>query len=221
MIDSMLDIHGNIYKTTKIGDQEWMTENLRVTKYNNGDPINIAIDRYRCEIGIFNQIETVAITKEIESKKLENGFYYNSLCISERNDIAPKGWRIPSKEDWERLIEFCGGKEIAAEKLKSEKGWKREINQPSTYKFKKKPVFGGNNQSGFNAIGSGKIFIGIENVIDLDMYGHWWYLDKKCEEFSDFGRVLMNYINHSIAISEYIKYRDEDYLPIRCVKIND
>ena len=37
------------------------------------------------------------------------------------------------------------------------------------------------------------------------MYGHWWYLDKKCEEFSDFGRVLMNYINHSIAISEYIK----------------
>ena len=52
MIDSMLDIHGNIYKTTKIGGQEWMSENLRVTKYNNGDPINIAIDRYGCEIGI-------------------------------------------------------------------------------------------------------------------------------------------------------------------------
>jgi uncharacterized protein (TIGR02145 family) len=219
MINTVCDIDGNIYNTTKIGNQEWMTENLRVTKYNNGDPINIAIDRYRCEIGIFNQIETVAITEEIESKKLENGFYYNSLCISERNDIAPTGWRLPSKDDWEILIEFCGGKEIAAEKLKSEKGWKREINQPSTYNFKKKPLFGGNNQSGFNAKGSGKIFIGIDNIVDVDMYGHWWYLNWENNEKSDFGRVLMNYINHSVSIGEYIKYREEDYVSIRCVKI--
>lgn len=221
MINTVSDIDGNIYNTTKIGDQEWMTENLRVTKYNNGNPINIAVDRYRCEIGIFNQIDTVAITEEIESKKIENGFYYNSLCISERNDIAPKGWRVPTKNDWELLINFCGGNSIAGEKLKSANGWKREVNQPSTYRFNKKPAFGGNNQSGFRATASGKMFICYENVYDLEMYGHWWYLDKKSEESSDFGRILMNYINHSVTIGEYIKYRDEDYVPIRCIKIND
>ena len=37
--DSITDIEGNTYKIVKIGDQWWMTENLRVTQYANGDPI--------------------------------------------------------------------------------------------------------------------------------------------------------------------------------------
>ena len=40
----LTDIDGNIYNATLIGNQEWMTQNLRTNSYSNGDPIDLVTD---------------------------------------------------------------------------------------------------------------------------------------------------------------------------------
>jgi uncharacterized protein (TIGR02145 family) len=68
------------------------------------------------------------------------GKSYNWHAIHDSRGIAPKGWKIQSKKDWNILIENLGGKGVAGNKMKSNELW-------LTYCGKK--------ESGFNALPSG------------------------------------------------------------------
>ena len=41
---TVTDIDGNVYQTLKIGNQWWMAENLKTTRYRNGDTITYVTD---------------------------------------------------------------------------------------------------------------------------------------------------------------------------------
>jgi uncharacterized protein (TIGR02145 family) len=113
----MTDQDGNTYKTITIGSQTWMAENLRTTKYRNGDPIPNITD---------NAAWTAATTgaysnyKNSTNKNTNNiyGGLYNWFAVSDNRNIAPQGWHVPTDSELTDLTTFLGGENLAGGKMK-------------------------------------------------------------------------------------------------------
>lgn len=92
--------------------------------------------------------------KEIENiaKKTHGyGYLYNWYVVADSREIAPYGWRVPSDSDFEILITNLGGENVAGGKCKSTTIVENEI--PQGWKM---PNIGANNETGFNALGTGQ-----------------------------------------------------------------
>jgi uncharacterized protein (TIGR02145 family) len=114
--ETLTDIDGNVYKTVKIGTQVWMAENLKTTKYRNGDAIPEVTDDAEwidlltgAYCNCYNDVNNVTLY----------GRLYNWYALTDSRNIAPAGWHVPSDEEWKILSDFLGGEDIAGGKLKS------------------------------------------------------------------------------------------------------
>jgi len=141
------DLDGNIYATIKIGNQNWMAENLRTSHYANGDLIpNVP------ESNEWINLTSGAWVHYENNPELNalHGKLYNWHAIQNAKGICPKGWHVPSNEEWNTLLNYLGGKEIAGGKLKSKllNAWAFHFNGQST---ESEP----NNESGFSSVASG------------------------------------------------------------------
>lgn len=133
------DIDGNIYTEVRIGRQVWMVENLKTTKFRDGSTITRVNDDLEWEI-----LETPAYCwyHYDVSFKDPYGALYNWYTVNSMN-LAPEGWHIPSNEEWDTLMSYLGGSDIAGAKLKMAglEYWQ----QPND----------GTNESGFSAVAGG------------------------------------------------------------------
>lgn len=101
----LTDIDGNVYTTVKIGNQIWMAENLKVTRYRNGDPIpNVTgkIEWKNLRIGAYCNYDNNSNTA------VTYGRLYNWYAINDSRNIAPAGWHVPSDEEWKILEKHLG-----------------------------------------------------------------------------------------------------------------
>ncbi|CAD0002848.1 fibrobacter succinogenes major paralogous domain-containing protein [Flavobacterium chungangense] len=138
--ETVEDLDGNIYHTTKIGKQTWMMENLKVTRFNNGDSIKKIVSnkdwKKTEQAGYSFYNNDVAFVKEY-------GFLYNYNCLKDIRRIAPKGWRIPTEEDLRELESFINSNSIGI--FLKEKGNSHWLPSNTV----------GNNATGFNALPGG------------------------------------------------------------------
>ena len=93
-------------QTVTIGTQEWMTKNLDVTTFRNGDPILEAKSNEEWKIAGENQ-QAAWCYFENDPK---NGKLYNWYAVNDTRGLGPEGWIIPTDDDWTYLVEFLGGK---------------------------------------------------------------------------------------------------------------
>jgi len=131
---------GKTYRTVKIGDQVWMAENLNYAG-PNGD-----IGRY------------------YDNDPAYGEKYGRLYTLKEAKKICPPGWHLPSREEWETLVNFAGGEKIAGGKLKAKNGWNNKDDDTSgngtdEFGFSALPGGNGNSDGCFGTVG---------------YYGYWW-----------------------------------------------
>ena len=194
---------GEVYKTITIGGNEWMAENLRATRYNNGDVIpqledaNTWID---ASGGAWCSYDNNPENDVIYGK------LYNWYAVNDERGLAPEGWRVPTNEDWIILEDLAGGEIIAGGKLKAtgtiEAGtglW----HDPNT---------GATNETGFTALPGGYRFdYGLFHYIGDN--GRWW----SATEYND-DYAWNRYINYN-GNSVYKRYNDKECgFSVRCLR---
>lgn len=135
---TVTDIDGNVYTTVTIGNQVWMVENLKVTKYNDGNAIpNI---NYGYDWGYMNTPAYCWYNNDIVNKNIY-GALYNWHAIN-TNKLCPQGWHVPSNSEWTELTTYLGGLTSATTKLK-EAGNLNWISNTATNESKFTAVPGG------------------------------------------------------------------------------
>ena len=115
-----------------------MVENLKTTRYQNGDPISYPTDTIlkALPMGIYCWHNNDAATY-----KAIYGALYNWYAVNDSRNIASKGWHVPTKTEWTTLINYLGGEKEAGTKM---------CEEGITHWWE--PLIFGTNSSGFTAI---------------------------------------------------------------------
>ena len=199
---SVTDVDGNNYTSVKIGDQEWMVENLRTTKYSDGTAIPNVTDSAK-----WMGFKKGAWSHYDNDSKYEStyGKLYNRYAV-ETGKLAPKGWHIPTDAEWSVLTDYLSvngysGKEGIA--LKSVSEWKNDNEDQSVKGLKD---YGWLGFPGGSRYSNG-------NFYDIGKYGSWWSFSEDSTNVA-WNRYLLS-SNSSIFKANGFK---EDGFSVRCLK---
>jgi uncharacterized protein (TIGR02145 family) len=157
---TVIDVESNVYNTITIGTQTWMAENMKTTRYSNGDLIGTTANLTEDITGestpkyqwIFNGNQTNLDTY---------GRLYTWYAVTDSRAVCPTGWHMPSDAEWDILINYSGGAN-AGDKLK-ENGTKH-WSSPNT---------GATNETGFTALPSGMRYNN-GTFTEFGSNGNWW-----------------------------------------------
>jgi len=207
---TVTDIDGNVYQTVTIGNQVWMTENLKTTRYSNGDTIPNITNQTT-----WNNYSVGAYCDYNNDTNYSNiyGRLYNWYVVNDIRNIAPAGWHVPSKAEWNILFKYLDntvdttftgftGTDIGG-KLK-ETGT-NHWNNPNT---------GATNSSGFTALPSGNRYPSTQSFSNIGLNGSCGW-STTMSNATEAWNPFVTYNNSQVCLGSGNK---KDGLSIRCVK---
>lgn len=194
---SVWDVDGNHYPTVRIGQTWWMAENLRVTHYQDGQPVPGGASAAGW---IATETGSRAVYDHIRSNAAMFGMLYNGYVLNNPAGICPAGWEVPGTTHWQDLADYLGGNALAGSAMKALLHWD---NLPA-------PV---DNSSGFSALPGGQrsglsgAFEGLRRVTG------WWSYDGVHEPQP--VAAMLDDQDNNLLLSPL----DANYgLSLRCVK---
>ena len=208
---TVMDIDGNVYQTVTIGNQVWMAENLRTTRYSDGTPIMTGLsneDWVNTQDGAYaiypySQVDGLCSNEEVVAAY---GNLYNWYAVDDSRGLCPTGWQVPSDEEWTMLTDYLGGIDVAGGKMKSTQTY------PDPHPRWNSPNTDANNESGFSALPGGSRFsFGNYDYVGTD--GFWW---SSTEYDTDYA--WSRYLDHNDSAAwapEYVKMYG---FSVRCLR---
>ena len=142
-----------------IGPQEWVSKDLDVSTFANGDVIPEVTSSAEWEKSGENHKPAWCYYDNDPGNGAKYGKLYNWYAASDPRGLAPKGWHVPKDSEWASLVSYLGGSTSAGIKIKSKTGWNPNGN--------------GVDEAGFTALpggyrnSSGKF-------VNINVDGSWW-----------------------------------------------
>lgn len=169
---TVTDIDGNVYQTVNIGDQRWMAENLRTTRYRNGDVIPFGLSDNEWEnttsgaYAIYPHTNVDGINTDEEMVNAY-GKLYNWYAVDDSRGLCPEGWHVPTDAEWTTLTHYLGGSSVAGGKMKSTR------TEPDPHPRWDEPNIDATNESGFSALPGGNRG-SYGSYTTIGDFGYWW-----------------------------------------------
>ena len=162
---TVTDADGNVYRTVRIGNQEWTAENLRTTKYNDGSSIGSGYKFYNN-------------TTDAAAKKKWGALYAQNVVKSSK--LAPAGWHVATDNDWKTLQNYLIANGYNYDGTIS--GNKIAKSMAATTDWEPDSEIAGaigndlslNNASGFSALPAGWWYYGVNDFTGQGNEGYWF-----------------------------------------------
>ena len=183
-------------ETIKIGNQTWMSKNLNVVTFRNGDLIPEAKNDEEWDTARANGQPAYCTFKNDPAMGEKYGNLYNWHAVNDPRGLAPVGFHVPSNKDWQELVEYLGGSDKVGKKLKANYDWKpKEI---------------GLDEVGFTALPGGyRSQVG--NFANQGFRASWWSSDEK-----NSGNAWGRYAEGKGWV--YAENRKGEGLSVRCIQ---
>ena len=201
-IGIVFDADFNIYQTVNINGQIWMAENLKTTKYCNGDAIpNVNFNQWdNLTSGAWTYYDNNSDNNDTYGK------LYNWHVASSDKNPCPCDWRVATRDDWTTLSNFLGiqtaGNEIkSAGNIEIGTGlWHSSINP-------------GTNSVGFNANPAGWGDVTNSNFAFKNYKTAFWCSNPVSGNLGEIMQLDYNYADF------YFNLKDKkSAMSIRCIK---
>jgi uncharacterized protein (TIGR02145 family) len=201
--DTLVDIDGNNYKVVQVGDIVWMAENLKTTRYSNGDSIVTFTPP-------FDPTCKYKWAYEYDERNVPAyGWLYSWYTSTDSRNICPTGWHVASDSDWHKLA-LAVDSNANYSQIESQIGGGK-LKEAGTMHWQN-PNEGAINALGFRALPGGAMDH-IPSFEGIGTYGFWWTSTDSTMSYAIFRS--MQYYNAFLIRS--INHKCNGF-SIRCVK---
>lgn len=184
----------------KIGEQIWKVENLNLERFRNGDIIPEARSEEEWISAGENKQPAWCYYENVSNEEEKYGKLYNWYAVNDPRGLAPSGWHIPSKSEWNELINYLGGEKQASKSMIG--SFQFHANDPG--------------DSGFNALLAGQRNYCCSAVFTEFGEGtDWWISDEDNNERAFNCKLEFNQYRKKCYINSWFK---SEGMYVRCIK---